>query len=207
MTEGIRADNGAAGGQKPIDEPASAQEPEKTEQKPRAPQDTCKEKSRALIARFLIKLILAAALLTVVFIFIIGVHIQRGNRMYPFLMDGDMTVFYRLGEYRVGDVVAYKNPDNGEIALSRIAAMGENTIQVTPNGKLLIDDQELDESVFYPTYQIENSAVNYPYTMRKNGVFVLDDCRTIGSDSRSFGELRLSDLIGKVVYVFRRRGI
>ena len=207
MNEGIRADNGAADVQKPIDEPASAQAPEKTEQKPRAPQDTCQEKSRSLIARFLIKLLLTAALLTVVFIFIIGVHIQRGNRMYPFLMDGDLTVFYRLGEYHVGDVVAYKNPDNGEIALSRIAAMGENTIQVSPNGKLLIDDQELNESVFYPTYQIENSAVIYPYTMRKNGVFVLDDCRTIGSDSRSFGELRLSDLIGKVVYVFRRRGI
>ena len=207
MNDGIRMNKGPSDDQMTIDEPVEVQAPEKAVQKPRAPQDTEQKKSRGLVVRFLIKLALNATLLTVVFIFIIGVHIQRGNRMYPFLMDGDLTVFYRLGEYRVGDVVAYRNPDTGEIALSRIAAMGENTIQVTPDGKLLIDDQELDESVFYPTYQIENSAVVYPYTMRKTGVFVLDDCRTIGSDSRSFGELRLSDLIGKVVYVFRRRGI
>ena len=43
--------------------------------------------------------------------------------------------------------------------------------------------------------------------MRGTGIFLLDDYRTIGVDSRTFGEVRQSDLLGKVVYVFRRRGI
>ena len=38
-------------------------------------------------------------------------------------------------------------------------------------------------------------------------IFVLDDLRTEGKDSRLFGELHESDLLGRVVYIFRRRGI
>ena len=36
---------------------------------------------------------------------------------------------------------------------------------------------------------------------------MLDDYRTEGDDSRMFGQLVDDDLLGKVVYVFRIRGI
>lgn len=179
--------------------------PELSEQKPRAPQ---KKKGRSSPLKwFLIKLALVAAIIAGMLVFVMGLHIQHGNRMYPFIMDGDLVVTYKLEPYRVGDVVAYRSPDTGNTALSRIVAIGENTIQITDYGELLVNGASPSESVFYPTFRTEGSSIAFPYTMRGTGIFLLDDYRTIGIDSRTFGEVRQSDLLGKAVYVFRRRGI
>ena len=43
--------------------------------------------------------------------------------------------------------------------------------------------------------------------MSPEAYFLLDDYREIGLDSRAFGEVDEDALLGKVVYVFRRRGI
>lgn len=155
----------------------------------------------------LLKLGAILLILCIVFLFIIGVHIHQGNSMYPFLMDGDLVITYKLEPYRVGDVVAYRHPRTGETAFSRIVAIDENTIQITDSGELLIDGTAPVERVFYPTTPLEGDNVEYPYIMRKGGYFVLDDYRTEGEDSRRFGQLLEDELLGKVVYVFRRRGI
>ena len=191
-------------GPDPPEAPAE-KNPELSEQKPRAPQK--KEARGSPLGWFLIKLALVAAIFAVMFLFVMGLHIQHGNRMYPFIMDGDLVVTYKLEPCRVGDVVAYRNRDYGEVALSRVVAIGENTIQITDYGELLVNGVSPSESVFYPTLKAEGSSIAFPYTMRGTGIFLLDDYRTIGVDSRTFGEVRQSDLLGKVVYVFRRRGI
>lgn len=155
-------------------------------------------------------LVKAAAILLLAgftLLFVMGIHIHEGNRMYPFLMDGDLLITYKLEPYQVGDVVAYRHPETGRTEVSRIVAIGENTIQVTDYGELLINGTSPAEQVFYPTTPLEGDNVEYPYIMRKGGYFVLDDYRTCGDDSRRFGQLLESDLLGKVVYVFRRRGI
>ena len=139
--------------------------------------------------------------------FVMGIHIHRGNRMYPFLMDGDLVITYKLDAYQVGDVVAYRHPQTGQTEFSRIVAIGENTIQVTGDGMLLINGSAPAERVFYLTKPLDGDNVEYPYIMRKGGYFVLDDYRTEGDDSRRFGQLLEDELLGKVIYVFRRRGI
>ena len=53
----------------------------------------------------MIKLSVVAVILIVVFTFVLGVHIHHGNRMYPFIMDGDLLITYKLDPYRVGDAV------------------------------------------------------------------------------------------------------
>ena len=155
----------------------------------------------------LIKVAAVCLLLGLTFGFVLGVHIHEGNRMYPFLMDGDLVVTYKLEAYQVGDVVAYRHPESGETEFSRIVAIGENTIEVASHGELRINGTAPAERVFYPTTPLEGDNVEYPYTMRKGGYFVLDDYRTEGDDSRRFGQLLEDELLGKVVYIFRRRGI
>ena len=165
------------------------------------------KKHTSPVVLFLIKLVLFAAILTAVFVFVLGLHINRGNRMYPFLMDGDLLVTYKLEDYRVGDCVLYENPSTGKKEVSRIVAIGENEITITERGEFYIGSFVPDESVFYPTKPLEGSAIAYPYPMTSEGYFLLDDYRTIGKDSRLFGELPRTALKGKVVYVLRRRGI
>lgn len=155
----------------------------------------------------LCKAALVILMMVCTFTFVLGIHIHQGNRMYPFLMDGDLVITYKLEPYQVGDVVAYRHPESGETAFSRIVAIGENTIRITPQGELLVNGVSPAERVFYPTAPLEGDNVEYPYVMRKGGYFLLDDYRTEGEDSRRFGQLLEDELLGKVVYVFRRRGI
>ena len=159
------------------------------------------------LLRFLIKLALVAAVTFLVLTFVLGVHIHHGNRMYPFVMDGDLLITYKLDPCYIGDVVLYRNPQTGEKAVSRIAAMGENEVEITEQGGLLINGYTPAESVFYPTRELEGSPILFPYRMSADGIFLLDDYREIGLDSRAFGQIGEDAILGKVAYVFRRRGI
>lgn len=181
--------------------------PVNASQAPPAQTAAAKRKGLPPLAMLLCKAAAIALLAGFTLVFVMGVHIHQGNRMYPFLMDGDLIITYKLEPYQVGDVVAYRHPETGETEVSRIVAIGENSIEVTQAGELLINGTSPAERVFYPTAPLEGDNVEYPYIMRKGGYFVLDDYRTCGEDSRRFGQLLESELLGKVVYVFRRRGI
>lgn len=166
-----------------------------------------RKKGLSPIVRFLIKLGAVALILFVVFGFVLGIHINHGNRMYPFIMDGDLLITYKLDPCRMGEAVLYRSPATGEKAISRIVAIDENEIEITELGELLVNGYSPAETVFYQTKELEGSTIVFPYTMGEGEVFLLDDYRTIGVDSRAFGPVREDELLGKVVYVFRRRGI
>lgn len=187
----------------PEEKPPDAER--KAEEKPPSPRK--KKKGLSPLLRFLIKLGLVGAILAGVFTFVLGLHICRGNAMYPFIMDGDLLVTYKLDPYRVGDAVVYASPLTGETAVSRIVAAGASAVNITDQGELLVNGSIPDERVFYFTRKIEGSEVGFPYYMTGDGFFLLDDYRTVGKDSRLFGEVPEDRLRGKVVYVFRRRGI
>lgn len=155
---------------------------------------------------FFIKL---GAIVTVCVIihFFAGIHIHHGNRMYPFIMDGDLLMICRMHSYTVGDAVLYRNPETGGKEVSRITAAGRNEILITEEGQFLINRFTTDGQVFYLTQPLEGSSIRYPYQLEEGGYFLLDDFRTQGSDSRSFGQVTDREILGKVVYVLRRRGI
>ena len=185
--------------------PAPPEKPAAPEQQPRPPR---RPKNRwGPLIRFAVKWTAVAALIAALFTFVLGMHIQHGNRMYPFIMDGDLVITYKLEKYRVGDVVAYQNPVTGQRALSRIVATGPGAVHITEYGELLVDGAAPDEKVFYPTKRLEDADMEYPYTVKGGGYFLLDDFRSEGMDSRLFGQVMEGDLQGKVVYVLRRRGI
>ena len=166
-----------------------------------------KHRNHSQTVRFFIKLGLVTAVSLIVLVFVSDVRVQHGNRMYPFLMDGDVLITYKLGGYQEGDVVMYRNPETGSKEISRIAAAGQNEILITEEGQFLINRFVPEGQVFYPTQPLEGSEIRYPYRMEADGCFLLDDFRTQGIDSRWFGEIPEDELLGKIVYVFRRRGI
>lgn len=180
--------------------------PEQSKDRHTAQRSKKKRRSHPLL-RLLIKVAVIAAIFVCVFTFVLGIQISHGNRMHPFIMDGDLVVTYKLEPYHVGDAVVYKNPETGEKAISRIVAIGRNEIQITEIGELLINGSVPEENVFYATKELSGSELLFPYQMSEEGYFLLDDYRTVGKDSRLFGEVKEDDLLGKIVYVFRRRGI
>ena len=59
--------------------------------------------------------------------------------------------------------------------------------------------------VLYPTYPA--GGVTYPYTVPEGCLFILNDYRTRGRDSRHFGAVPQQDAAGKVITLLRRRGL
>jgi signal peptidase I len=166
-----------------------------------------KKRRRSELARFLIKIGILGAVTAVTFIWVMGIYIQHGNSMYPFVMDGDLLIIFKAGSrYNVGDVILYRNPDTDEKGISRVVAIGSNEIQITEAGELLINGYVPSETVFYRTEQVQGSDVRFPYTMGEDEYFLLDDYRISGKDSRVFGAIKKDDLLGKVAYILRRRG-
>ena len=81
-----------------------------------------------------------------------------------------------------------------------------DTVDITEEGRLLINGSVQDEEIFYPTQAAEN-GIDLPCEIPKDAVFLLCDFRTNGIDSRSYGPVNTEALDGKVVTVLRRRGI
>ena len=156
--------------------------------------------------RLLIKIVLVTAIFWAVFTFVLGLHVNRGLRMVPYVMDGDLVVTYKLERYQAGDNVAYRSPQSGKTELSRIAAIGAHVVSLGGSNELLIDGRTPEGGAAFLTEPPEGESLTYPYTMGEDGFFLLDDSREGGKDSRIFGEITRKELLGKVVYLFRRRG-
>ena len=64
----------------------------------------------------------------------------------------------------------------------------------------------IESNIFYPTPRYEDH-VNYPLTLADDEVFVLADSRNGGTDSRYFGPVKKSEILGSVVLIVRRTNL
>lgn len=138
--------------------------------------------------------------------YVFGFFYIRGNYMFPAIKDGDFVITYKLDDIVKNDVVLYKT--NGNKRLGRIVATQGDTVNVSENGELLINGCVATEEIFYGTTLTD--TLQYPYTVPKGTVFILNDYRSgtddSTKDSRTYGAVKTSDLDGKVWLLFRRRG-
>ena len=156
--------------------------------------------------RFIIRLAVLAVILYGLFTYVLGFFISYDDRMYPFLMEGDIVITNRLASYNVGEAVLYENPDTGNTAVSRIAASGTNTIGLSTDGSVLVSGTPSELTVYETTQKAHAGTVTYPYTMTEGGYFLLNDHRAVDIDSRQFGEIKKDALLGKVILVIRWKG-
>ena len=141
--------------------------------------------------------VLLAAVVFVLFRFIIGMSVVDGNSMIPGLSDGDIVVYSRLNrDYRPGDVIAIRVP-SGDYYVKRVVAVGGDMVELV-EGKVYVNGVPTEDlHALGETYQ-ESGAVIYPYKVRKGNVFVLGDNRAASMDSRAFGEVSLRQVRGRI---------
>lgn len=166
--------------------------------------DQRRKKPSALKAlmMLILKLAAVAAAVWIALTFVFGVFRLNGNAMYPALKDGDLCVTYRLEAYRSDDVVAYRV--DGQIRFGRIVGMAGDTVDGDEQG-LMVNGVHRSEEIFYPT-QMLDTALELPAKLKEGQYVVLNDHREELSDSRSYGVIDESDLEGKIIFIFRRRG-
>jgi signal peptidase I len=110
---------------------------------------------------------------------------------------------YRIHDPRQGDIVVFHrpaaaNPDvvPEDVLIKRVIALGGDTIEIKKgrvfvNNGLLSEDYLNDNHTCYPT-------LNYPkHTVPAGDVFVMGDNRCNSIDSRTFGPVSDSSIIGR----------
>ncbi len=130
-----------------------------------------------------------------------------GASMEPTLHTGDRLVIskvsYKFEPIERGDIVVLNSPKNPDIEyIKRVVG--------TPGDEILIKDQEviingvkLEESYISAKTNVwEHGFItnNVPYTVPEDYVFVMGDNRTKSSDSREFGPIPISSVVGKAVF-------
>ena len=164
---------------------------------------------RKYIISFILKLLFMIFILWVMFYKIFGIYAVKNNDMQPKIMAGDLTFYYRLDKsYKSSNVVVYKV--DGKKYVGRIVAIGGDTVEITEEGKLIINgDTMIESDIYYQTtaYDGDSDTVKYPMKLQKNTFFILGDYREGAKDSRYFGAIPVEQIEGEVITVIRRGGI
>jgi signal peptidase I len=144
-------------------------------------------------------LVTAVAALIALRLFVLEPFRIPSDSMAPTLRPGDQVLVdkraYSGGAPRRGDLVVFRAPRTGEILLKRVVAVADDTVGIE-DGVLVVDGRRPREP--YADPDAIDSVYFGPVRVRRGTVFVLGDNRANSEDSRDFGAVPTSRLIGRV---------
>ena len=147
-------------------------------------------------------LIIPLALLLAFFLAVLLIgrpYVVRGLSMFPTLNDGDrvFVVPYRGGATPDrGDVVVIKNISGSpDMLIKRVVALAGDRVAVSP-GKLLVNGK------FFHRSTNTGAGASYTLMVPDNCVYVMGDNESHSLDSRSFGSVPLTKVVGKALFIF-----
>ena len=138
--------------------------------------------------------------------FILGFTTVPNGDMTPNFKAGDLLMYYQLNrDFVAQDVVVLKKNDTTYVG--RVVAKGGDTVNITDKGGLVINGNTMIETNIYNNTVRYEGFVNYPVTLKDGEYFVLNDIRSSGEDSRYYGPVSESEILGKVITAVRRNNL
>ncbi len=162
-----------------------------------------KKTARQYAISFFIKIGVTALVVVLLLIFVVGIYVNHSNSGYPMIKDGDLCLTFRLASLHRGDPIVYER--DGVTKFGRIVAEAGDIVDLGEEG-LTVNGYGVYEDTVYPTTG-EGAALQFPYTVPEDTVFVLNDYRSDVLDSRTYGGIPLKDTKGKIILLLRKRGI
>ena len=126
----------------------------------------------------------------------------RQTSMLETLHNGDVVVVSRMysmhKDFQRGDIIVFylrdKKDGEGEYLVKRIIGLPGETVEIH-NGVVYINGHVIKEP-----YVVHKDSSNFgPYTVPPGKLFVLGDNRPASRDSRFFGAIDESSVVGRVV--------
>ncbi len=156
-------------------------------------------------------ILLAASVFLVIYIFLFRPFQVSGQSMFPNFRDREYIltnlISLKFEPLKTGDVVVFKAPppNADKDFIKRVIGLPGDTVELK-NGYVYLNNQKLDESAYLApsvrTYGGAFLANNQKITVPPGHYFVLGDNRPESSDSREWGYVSQSELIGKSFFVY-----
>lgn len=154
-----------------------------------------------------LKYIIAIVVILIFAIYVVSFQEVIGPSMNNTLKSGDITVVnklvFRFRNIKRDEIVSLKKDD--KIMVKRIIGLPGEHIEYKDN-ILYVDGKKISDSRSSSTKDFKLESIGYD-TIPKDMYLVLGDNRTNSSDSRTFGLVKKSDIIGKVnirIYPFNK---
>lgn len=155
----------------------------------------------------IIKVVTFLAAFIITFTFIFGVTRAETSDMYPAIHEGDVILYFRLGNFMNNDVVIYETKDGRNIG--RVNGTEGTEVGKTDGDLLTINGNlqpvQPDSGIGYETKVKTNGALAYPSTVGADQYLVLGDDRKHARDSRDYGFIAKGHIKGKIFTIMRRR--
>lgn len=148
-----------------------------------------------------------ASIFLVIYLFIVQPNQVKGASMENTFHSGEYIftskISYKFGPIKRGDVIIFKSPKNNEIELiKRVIAIPGDSVMIQ-NETVYVNNKPIVENyIKNPTQLISGGAVVEGETTQilEGFLFVMGDNRGGSSDSREFGPIPQTLMVGQVIY-------
>lgn len=129
------------------------------------------------------------------------------SSMEPTLKSGDRMLVRKSGKYtpKRGDVIVFKSPMDPNVPwVKRVVAFGGESVEIR-NGNIYIDGEKLKHPLFHKIEYVSVGKLGVEresFVVPNNSIFVLGDNSRISMDSRFYGAIPETDLIGKAYKIY-----
>lgn len=138
-----------------------------------------------------------------IYAFILQAPIIVGESMSPTLLAGERKLLwlfhYRFREPERGEIVAIRLPQDDDLIVKRIVALPNEAVHIH-DGAVFVNDKLLPEPYLPPKLETAPGPLdNHRYRIAPDCYFVLGDNRPDSIDSRYFGAVQKSWIVGKIL--------
>lgn len=146
------------------------------------------------------------ALLALAFVLVqtllVGVYVVDGSSMEPTLHAGDRLLVWKAARaFARGDLVVFEHPQDDErVLVKRVAGLPGERIEIRA-GRVYVDDRELGEPYLVRDEDRSPSLSRAPEVVPPGCYYALGDNRANSQDSRTFGPLEGSRIVGRALAV------
>ena len=155
---------------------------------------------------FILHAIIVVIMIWLLFGVFFGLMTAPNNDMYPRIDSGDLLMYYKLDtDPKAQDIVVIRK--NNTNYVGRVVAVGGDTVEVTDSEQLKINGNTVVENNIFKKTPRYEGFVKYPLKLADKTYFVLADSRTNAEDSRYFGPVSQSEIMGTVITVMRRTNL
>lgn len=120
-----------------------------------------------------------------------------GKSMYPTLKHNDYLFVSKVSKINSGDIIIIKREASDDFLVKRVIGVSKDKLEFSSRG-ISVNGTLLDEQ--YLNTGEEVTYKDYVKVVNEDSYYVLGDNRNHSTDSRIFGDVKSSDVVGVVKF-------